>query len=143
MSIYQQGICDISWDNRKLINVHIVDIINQSDTFTLCCVSWLYNPNVLFAVMLFQLLVVLIELSEFIGKNVSIWYEVKVLLTILLLHPNNIEAKSIFSSNLITLREVIDFLILVEPFIEVALAAGRTPKHVPLVWLCQSKTCCL
>lgn len=83
--------------------------------------------------MLFQLLVVLIELSEFIGKNVSIWYEVKVLLTILLLHPNNIEAKSIFSSNLITLREVIDFLILVEPFIEVALAAGRTPKHVPLV----------
>jgi hypothetical protein len=89
----------------------------------LCCVGWLNDPDVLLAVMLLKLLVVFVEFTEFIRKNISIRYEVKVLFTISFLHSNNVEAKSIFSGDFVTLWEMIDLLVFVESFVKVALAA--------------------
>ena len=74
--------------------------------------------------MLLQLLVMLIEFAEFIRQNVSVWHEIKVLLAIPFLHSDHIEAKSIFPCNLMTLREMVDFLVLIKAFIEVTLAAA-------------------
>lgn len=73
--------------------------------------------------MLFQLLVVFIELTEFIRKNVGIWHKVKVLFTISFLHSDNIETKPILPCNLMTLWEVINLLVLIQAFIKVTLAA--------------------
>jgi len=42
----------------------------------------------------------------------------------LFLHSYEVEAESILSCDFMTLREVIDFLIFVEAFIQVALAAA-------------------
>lgn len=83
--------------------------------------------------MLLELLVMLIEFTEFIRKNIGIRNKVKVLFTVSFLHPYNIEAKPILPGNLVTLRKMIDFLILVQSFVQVAFAARRAPKDVPLV----------
>ena len=72
--------------------------------------------------MLFELLVVLVELTEFIRKNVSVGHEVEMLLAISFLHPDNVEAKSIFPCDLVALGEVVYLLVLVQSFIQVALA---------------------
>jgi hypothetical protein len=89
--------------------------------------------------MLLQLLVMRIEITEFIWENVGIWDKVKVCLAIFLLHADHIIAKAVFSGNFVALREVIDFLVLIQAFIEIALAARRAPQNVPLMRLCVSE----
>jgi len=83
--------------------------------------------------MLFQLLIVLIELSELVRQDISVRNEVKMLLAKPLLHPHNIEAKSIFPCNFMTLWVMVDLLVLVETFIQVTLTTGRAPKYVPFM----------
>lgn len=85
--------------------------------------------------MLLQLLVVLVELTKFIWQNVSIGNKVKVLLSISFLHSDNVKAEPIFSCDFVTLWEVIDLLVLIEAFVQVALAAGGGPQNVPFVRL--------
>ena len=46
------------------------------------------------------------------------------LLSISFLHSNNIEAKSILPCDLMTLREMVDLLVLIQTFIEITLATG-------------------
>jgi len=87
-------------------------------------IGWLNDPNVLFAVMLFELLIVLIEFTEFIRENVSIWYKVKMLFSKSFLHSDNVEAKSVLPGDLMTLREMINFLVLIQALIEITLATG-------------------
>ena len=72
--------------------------------------------------MLLQLLIVIIEITEFIWQDVGVWAEVKRSLSEPFLQAHNIETQTILSSDFVTLREVIDLLILIEPFILVALA---------------------
>ena len=55
------------------------------------------------------------------------------------LHPNDIEAKSIFPSDFMTLREMIDLLVFVETLIQITLATWGTPQDVPFMRLCGSK----
>tara|TARA_B110000285_G_C15134009_1_gene625601 strand:- start:1236 stop:1436 length:201 start_codon:yes stop_codon:yes gene_type:complete len=64
----------------------------------------------------------LVELSKLIRKDVSIWHEVIVLLAEPLLHPHDVEAKSILPGDFMTLREMVDFLVFVKTLIQVALA---------------------
>ena len=73
--------------------------------------------------MLLELLVVLVEFTEFIGKNIGIRDKVKVLLAVSFLHSNDVEAKSVLSGDFVTLREMIDLLVLVESFVKITLAA--------------------
>jgi len=63
--------------------------------------------------VLLQLLVVLVKLSEFVRQDVSVGHKVEVLLAVLLLHSNHVEAQSIFPRNFMRLREVVDLLVLV------------------------------
>jgi hypothetical protein len=91
--------------------------------------------------MLLELLIVLIEFSELVRENVSVWNEVKMLLSKSFLHSDNVEAESILPCDFMTLREMVDLLVLVKAFIQIAFAAGRTPKYVPLMGLCWSKAC--
>jgi len=124
MTIYQQRIGDVSANNRQFINIHVVDVVNQHDASSLGSVGGLNNPNVLFAIMLLQFLVVLIEFSKFIREDVSIWYKVKMLFSKSFLHSDNIEAKSVLPGDLMTLREMINFLVLIQALIEITLATG-------------------
>ena len=50
-----------------------------------------------------------------------------------LLHLHIVVTKAVLTGDLMTLWEVIDFLELVQAFIEIALARTRRPENVPLV----------
>lgn len=101
MTIDQERVSDVSTDHTCIVYIDIIDIVNDVNPFALRTVSWLDNPNVLFAVMLLKFLIVRVEVSKFIREDVGIWNEVKVLLPVSLLHPNHVKAQSIFPCNLI------------------------------------------
>ena len=63
--------------------------------------------------MLFELLVVVIKVTELIRQDVSIWTKVKRILAKPFLQTHNIKAKSVLSRDFIALREVIDLLVLI------------------------------
>lgn len=67
MAVNKQRICDVARNHGQLIYVYIVDIVNNLNASALSSICRLHDPNVLLAVVLLQLLVVLIELAEFIG----------------------------------------------------------------------------
>ena len=47
MSIDQKRVGDVSGDDTQLVDVHVVDVVDQSDASALCCVGWLEDPDVL------------------------------------------------------------------------------------------------
>ena len=102
-------------------------------------VGWLDDPDVLLAVMLLQLLVVLIELSELIRQDVCIRRKVVMLFAILLLHPHYVEAKPVLPGDLMTLREMVDLLIFIQALVQIALTAAGGPQDVPLMALSWGK----
>ena len=59
---------------------------------------------------------------EFVWKNVGIWNEVKLISTKTFLHLYIVVAKSVFSGDFITLREVVNSLKLIKSLVEIALA---------------------
>jgi hypothetical protein len=85
--------------------------------------------------MLFEFLVVSVEITKLIRQNIRVRNKIKRRFTKLFLHANHIVAKAILASDFIALREVIDLLVLVKALVKVALARGRTPEHIPLVRL--------
>ena len=124
MAIDQQWIGDIPRYYGQFIYIDIVYVIDQRDASALSCVGWLYDPNILLAIVLLQLLIMLVKLTELIWQDVGVRYKVKMLFAISLLHSDNVEAKPVFPCNFVTLREVVDLLVLVQAFVQVALAAG-------------------
>jgi hypothetical protein len=81
-----------------------------------------------------------IEFAKLIRKDVGVWHKVEVLLSIPFLHPYHIKAQSVFSCDLVTLREMINLLIFIKTFVQVTFAAARTPEYIPLVAFSRSKT---
>jgi len=136
----KQWVSDIPRDNRQLINVDLIDVIYDVDAFTLGRVSWLDNPHVLPLIMLFKFLEMGVEITELIRKDVSIRDEVILLFSEFLLHLNDIYTESVFSGDLIRLREMIDLLELVETFINVRLATCRRPQNVPFMAFCMTES---
>jgi hypothetical protein len=127
MAIDQQWISDISTNDTSIIYIHIIDIIYYVNAFPLRWIGWLHYPDVLFRIMLLKLLVMSIKITKFIRKNVSVWYEIKVLFPKLLLHSNHIDAKSIFPSNFITIREMVNLLEFIQSFIQILFAVWCSP----------------
>lgn len=70
---------------------------------------------------------------ELLGQNVRVGDEVVLISPESLLHLDEVVAKPIFSSDFVTLWEVVYLLELVKSFVEVALAGTGRPEHVPLV----------
>jgi hypothetical protein len=121
--IDQEGVSNVSTDDRCVIHVDIIDIIYNIDTFALRRVGWLHYPDILLGVMLFQLLIMRVEIAEFIREDVSIRHKIKVLLSKAFLHSHHIIAKPILSGDFIALRVVIDLLELIKTLVDVRLAA--------------------
>jgi hypothetical protein len=113
MAVNQKRISNVARNHRQFVHIDIVNIVYDMDSSALRCIGWLNNPDVLLAVMLLELLVVLVELSELIRQDVGVRHEVEMLLPKSVLHPHHIKAETIFASDLVTLREMVDFLVLV------------------------------
>jgi len=72
--------------------------------------------------VLLKFLIMGVKFTELIRKDVSVRYEIEILLSILFLHADHIVTKTIFSGDFITLREMVDFLVFIKTFIKVTLA---------------------
>ena len=142
MTINKKWISDISRYNTGIVNIHIIYIIYDINTFSLTRICGFYDPNIFLWVVLLEFLIMCVKFSELIRKNVSVGYEIEILLSILFLHADHIVTKSIFSRDFVTLREMIDLLIFIETFVEVALAWTGWPKDIPLVRLSMTETVC-
>ena len=85
-------------------------------------VGWLDNPHIALRLSLLQLVVVGLELVELIRQHVGVGDKVELRAAELFLHLQVVVAQAVLASDFVTLREVIDLLILVETLILVALA---------------------
>lgn len=121
VTIDQQRIGDVLADHTGLVHVHVIDVIHKVDAFALTSVRRLDNPHILFAFVLLQFLIVVVEVSELIRQDVSVGNEIEGILAIPFLHAHNIEAESVFACDFVTHRELVDFLVFVEPLILVGL----------------------
>ena len=74
-----------------------------------------------------------VEIMELIWQNLSVRDKVELTTTKSFLHFDIVVTKSVFSGDFITLREVVDSLKLVQPFVQVTLARACGPKDVPFV----------
>lgn len=59
--------------------------------------------------------------------------EIEVLFRELVLHFPDIDRQSVLPGQFLTGRKVINFLVVVQSFVEVVLALGVGPQHVPVV----------
>ena len=80
---------------------------------------------------------------KFVGQNVRIRNEVELLSAISLLHLDIVVAQSILARDLVTLREVIDSLELVQALVEIRFARRSGPEKVPFMRLSMCKAICL
>ena len=71
--INQQGVSDVLADDRGFIHIDVINIINDVNTFTLARIRRFNDPDIFLALMLLQLLVMIVEISELFRKNVSVW----------------------------------------------------------------------
>ena len=77
MSIDQKRIRNVFWNDTSLIDVHVVNVVNDVDATALASIGWLDNPDILLALVLLEFLVVIIEVTEFVGQDVSVRAEVE------------------------------------------------------------------
>ena len=113
VSVDQQRVSDILRNDACLVDVDVVDVIYKVDAAALAGVCRFDDPNVFLAFVLLQLLVVVIKVSELVGENVCVWHEVECTFAVALLHAHDVEAKAVFASDFVRLREMIDFLVLI------------------------------
>lgn len=101
MTVDQQWVSNILTNNRRFINIHIINIVYQIDSFALTGVCWLDDPHILFAFVLFKFLVMIVKISELLWQNVSVRREVKCCFAKFLLHTNSVIAHTVLSCNFI------------------------------------------
>lgn len=128
MSIYEEWISYVLTYHRSFINIDIIDVINKVYAFALATVCRFNDPDIFLAFVLFQLLVVVVKVSKLFRQNISVRSQIKSRFTELLLHPYYIKTHTIFACNFVRLRKLIYFLVFVQTFILVTLAASTRPK---------------
>jgi len=82
---------------------------------------------------LFLLVEILAVIVPLLWQYKGLWDEVEVLSRKSLLHPAHVFSEPVLPSQLQTRWEVVNLLMLVQTFVEVALTLGVRPKHVPIV----------
>ena len=80
-------------------------------------VGWLDDPDVLLDLVLFELLVVVVEVPEFLGKDVSIRAQIKRRFAVFVLHSDNVVTQAVFARDFKLRRKFVKFLVLVEALI--------------------------
>lgn len=101
MTVDEERVCNVLRNNRSFVNIYVVDIIHQVNTFALTGVCGLDDPDILLAFMLLQLLVVIVKVTELVGQNVGVRHKVEGAFSVPLLHANNVETKSIFTRDFV------------------------------------------
>jgi len=113
VSIDKQWVCNILRNDTSLVHIHIIDVIDDVDTFALARVGRLDDPHIFLTLVLLQFLEVVVEVTEFIRQDVGVGGEVKGGLSESFLETHNVEAETVLAGDLVTVGEVIDLLVFV------------------------------
>jgi hypothetical protein len=113
VSIDQQRVSDVPRDDRQVVNIHLGDIINDVNASATRRVRWLDDPEVSLGVLLFELLEVLVKVTELVWDDVSVGQEVEGLFAELVLHAVDVRRQFVFAGQLEALGEVVNFLVFV------------------------------
>ena len=92
MTVNEEGVGNITRDDRGIVHVHIIDIIHNIDALALTRIRRLDYPYIFLRVVLLQLLIVSIKVSELVRQDIGVWDKVKVALAKLFLHPHHVVA---------------------------------------------------
>lgn len=84
----------------------------------------------------------LVKYAEIVWDDVGIWNEIEQLSPKLFLQFQEVYCHPIFPGDLVRLRKVVDFLVLIQTFVKIRLAGPTRPKDVPLVGLSVSEHVC-
>ena len=77
MAVNQKRVRNIFTDHTRFVNVYIIYIVYNLNTAALACVCWLQYPDIFLAFVLLQFLVVVVKISEFVGQDVGVGYEIE------------------------------------------------------------------
>lgn len=77
VSIDEQWICNVLRDDTRLVHIHIIDVIDDVDASALTGIRWFDNPNILFAFMLLQLLIMVVKVAELVWQDVGVGCEIE------------------------------------------------------------------
>lgn len=127
MTVDQQGVRDVLADDTGLIDVNIIDVVNEVDATALTSVCRLDDPHILLGLVLLELLVMIVEVTELVWQDIGVGGEIEGRLTVSLLHTDDVEAETVLAGDFVTLGEMVDLLVLVETLILVGFEAGGTP----------------
>ena len=124
MPVDEQRVGDVLGDHTSLVHIHVVNVVHDVDAATLTRIGWLHDPDVLFALMLLQLLIVVVKVAEFVRQDISVRAEIESTLAEALLQTHDVEAEAILTRNFVALREVVNLLVLVQTLVLVGLAGA-------------------
>ena len=117
MPIDKQRVCNILANNRCLVHINIIDVVNDVNALALALVCRFDDPNILLTLRLFKFLVVVVKVAKLFRQNICVWHQVKLRFAIFVLHSDNIVAHAVFARDLKRLRELVDLLVLIQPFV--------------------------
>jgi hypothetical protein len=118
VAIDEQRITDVPTNDGQLFYVQIVQILNDMNASSPGAVCWLNDPGVTLGVRLLDLQEMRVEFTKLVRQDVGVRNEVVLTCTKLLLRPDIVVTETIFAGDLITLRKMVDSLILIQPFVK-------------------------
>jgi hypothetical protein len=133
MRVDQQRVVDVARNNTRLILVNVMDIICDVNPPASRHRSRLYDPNVLIGRFNLEFIIMHIEIRKLFRQAVSVRDFFELFVPILFLHFDEVLAKLVLASHLVTAREVVDLLKLIQAFVHIRLATGVHPEDVPVV----------
>ena len=113
MPVDKEWVGDVLADDAGFVNVDVIDIIYQVNSSALTSIGWFDNPDIFLRFMLFELLVMVVEVTELVWEDVCVWDEVKGALAEAFLHADKVETHSVLASYFMALREMVNFLVLI------------------------------
>lgn len=137
---------NIPGNDAGLIDRDLWDVVYYEDTFALARVLWLDDPliyifigwgalTVYLILLLTKLVEVAVKVGEFVRQVIGVRNDVESLFSVFFLHFNDIGTKSILSGKLKTIGKVIDFLVIIQTFIDVLFIGLTWPEEIPIVCL--------
>lgn len=114
----------------------IVNIVSDVNPFPLARAAGLTDPKVLIRSLLLKFIVVDIKIHPLIREDIRIWYDIESFMSMLLLHIYNVLTQRVFSSDFIAAWEVVDLLVLIQPFVDIRISTRDHPQDIPIVRFC-------
>jgi len=92
VAVNQKWVRDVLANHRCLLNINIIYIVDDVNSFALALIGRFDDPYVFLTLRLLQFLVMIVKVAEFFRQNVRVWNQIKLRFAVLILHSHYIVA---------------------------------------------------